>query len=84
MTAWSCEAYGPAGAEYGALCFVAGELGARVCADAAECAGTMAAERRRLFQRINELAAAGDDPTFAELADEFGGPDELLGGSAGQ
>jgi hypothetical protein len=43
---WVCEAYGPEAAEAGALCSVA-DPGQRVCADPADCARTVAAERRR-------------------------------------
>ncbi|HEU4425926.1 MAG TPA: hypothetical protein VFR67_25590 [Pilimelia sp.] len=52
---WACEAYGPDAAEAGALCFVA-DPGQRVCADPQECARTLAAQRRRLFRRIQELS----------------------------
>jgi hypothetical protein len=79
MTEWSCEAYGPDGAEVGALCFVA-EPGQRACADASECARTMAPERQRLFGRMQEMAAAGDE-TGVYLAGEFTSPDQLLGGA---
>jgi hypothetical protein len=71
---------GPDGAEFGARCFVSGELGERVCADLGECRRVMAAERRRVFARIQELAAQGDE-TAAYLAEEFTRPEQLLGGS---
>lgn len=80
MTAFDCEAYGPEAAEAGALCFVPGALGVRVCLTREICTLTMARSRRRLFQRIQELAAAGDE-TAAYLAEEFTGPEQLLGGS---
>ena len=76
---WACEAYGPDGAAVGALCFVSGEPGKRVCADLGECHRVMDAERRRLFQRIQELAASGDE-TAVYLAGEFTRPEQLLGG----
>jgi hypothetical protein len=76
---WPCEAYGPDGLAVGARCFVAGELGRRVCGSAADCAEVMGAERRRVFRRLQELAAAGD-PVAVELAEAFGTPDGLLGG----
>lgn len=76
---WACEAYGPEIADIGAVCFRSGELGKRVCADLAECRAAMAAERRRVFRRINELAAAGN-ADMAHLAEEFTSPEQLLGG----
>jgi hypothetical protein len=80
--AWDCAAYGPEAAEAGALCFVSGELHKRVCADLDECRRVVAAERRRVFRRINELAASGDE-TGIYLAGEFTGPEQLLGGFEG-
>lgn len=77
---FDCQAYGPEGAGFGALCFVAGQPGQRVCADADECARTMAAARKRVFRRISERAAQGDE-VAACLAAEFTSPDQLLGGS---
>lgn len=76
-TAWSCEAYGddPELREIGAMCFRS--AGPRVCQDLAECGGVMAAERRRVFSRIQELAAGGD-PVAVYLAEEFTSPDQLL------
>jgi hypothetical protein len=76
---WDCEAYGPDLRAVGALCFFARELGERVCASPGECRRVMAAERRRVFRRIHELAAQGDD-TAAYLAGEFARPEQLLGG----
>ncbi|MEV4122881.1 hypothetical protein [Micromonospora sp. NPDC049645] len=75
---WECEAYGPGGVDVGALCFVAGDLGDRVCADAAECGARMAPERVRLFERLGELSAV--DPTYAAIADGITSPEQLLGG----
>jgi hypothetical protein len=75
---WACEAYGDEGESFGALCFVAA-AGERSCASLAECREVIAAERQRVFQRINELAANGD-PDAAYLADEFPDPGKLLGG----
>jgi hypothetical protein len=78
---WACEAYGPEAAAAGALCFVA-EPGQRVCADPQECARTLAAERRRVFRRIQELSAtdgaAGEAGAYLETV--FTNPDQLLGG----
>lgn len=79
MTAFDCEAYGPEAAEAGALCFVSGALGVRVCLTREICTLTMARSRRRLFQRIQELAADGDE-TGIYLADQFASPEDLLGG----
>ncbi|WP_431935847.1 hypothetical protein [Micromonospora sp. RP3T] len=76
---WDCEAYGPEGTRIGALCFLAGELGERVCRSPGECAEQAGSERRRVFRRINELAAAGR-ADFVYLVEEFARPDQLLGG----
>jgi hypothetical protein len=73
-----CEAYGPEAAGAGALCF-ASEPGTRACATRDECRRLMAAERRRVFRRISELAACGDD-TAAFLEGEFSSPEQILGG----
>jgi hypothetical protein len=81
--AWVCEAYGPESVEFGALCFRTGELAKRVCADQAECHQVMAAERRRVFRRISERAAAGD-PAMAWLEGEFSSPEQMLGGGQDQ
>lgn len=76
---WSCEAYGQEGNELGALCFIAGDLGRRVCESPKACHAAMTQERQRVFDRINEMAADGD-PTAVYLAGEFGSPEEILGG----
>jgi hypothetical protein len=78
-TDFSCGAYGPEGAEFGALCFVSGVAGTRVCGDQGECRRVMAAERQRVFRRIGELAASGNE-TAAFLEAEFSSPEQLLGG----
>lgn len=79
MTEWACEAYGPESVDVGALCFLAGDLGTRVCADRAVCNTTMTAERQRVFARIQERAAAPDaDDTDRFLAAEFTSPEQLL------
>ena len=80
MTEWDCEAYGPEPAAIGALCFRSGELHKRVCTGPSECHAAMTAERQRVFGRISELAAHGDDPTWADLAETFARPGQLLGG----
>jgi hypothetical protein len=79
VAGWDCEAYGPVGREIGALCFFAAD-GERICDGLDDCRRVMAAERRRVFQRIQELAARGDW-TAAWLAKEFTSPEQLLGGS---
>ena len=79
MSEWDCDAYGPDLREHGALCFVSGELGKRVCDSRDECRETMAAERQRVFRRINELAAHGH-PDMADLAETFTDPQQILGG----
>jgi hypothetical protein len=79
---WDCEAYGPpAEPDVGALCFFAG-LGARECASSAACHSRMTAERQRVYDRIQEQAAAGD-LTAVFLASAFTSPEQLLGGGAG-
>jgi hypothetical protein len=42
----------------------------------------VAGERRRVFRRINELAASGDE-AGGYLAGEFARPEQLLGGFEG-
>jgi hypothetical protein len=78
---WDCEAYGPEAAAHGARCFFA-ELGERVCTSLAGCREAMAAERRRVWSRIQEMAAQGD-PAGEFLAEAFSGPEQLLGGGTG-
>lgn len=68
---WTCTAYGPA---FPGLCFFS-EV--RPCEAEAECAPRMAGERVRVFDRIRELDAAGDDLGHF-LAGEFTHPDQLL------
>lgn len=72
---WHCEAYGPEAAAVGVRCYFESARGA--CALPSECAHNMATERQRVFARINELAAAGDE-TGAYLSGEFTNPDQLL------
>jgi hypothetical protein len=74
---WACEAYGDDGADVGARCFVSGALGVRSCESRQVCAGVMADERRRVYRRMQELAATGD-PVMVDLAAEFTRPDQLL------
>lgn len=80
---WACEAYGPEGLEVGALCFLSPEPGKRVCGSRDECSQTMAAERGRVFRRINELAAGGDEAA-GYLEQQFSRPGQLLGGGEDQ
>ena len=77
---WDCEAYGPEGREFGALCFLAGELHVRVCDSQGECHTVMYAARQNVFRKIQENAAAGN-PTAAYLAEQFTDPSQLLGGA---
>jgi hypothetical protein len=79
VSQWPCEAYGEEGIEHGVLCFIAPELGQRKCDSAGTCHAVMAEERQRVFDRIHELAAAGDEVSQF-LAEEFTSPDMLLGG----
>lgn len=81
-TTWDCDAYGAEGTAMGALCFFAPNLGERVCHTATDCTGRMNAERQRIFERINELAAGGD-PAWTVLAQEITDPAQLLGGGGG-
>ena len=77
--AFVCSAYGPDGRDAGAICFVSGEPGKRVCTSAEQCHEVMTAERQRVWQRIQDGAARGD-PDLAFLAGEFSDPSQLLGG----
>ena len=77
-TTWYCEAYGPELVVVGALCFIA-EPGKRLCADADECHRVMTAQRQRVWQRVNELAAEGD-AVGVDLAEAFPRPEQILGG----
>jgi hypothetical protein len=74
---WDCEAYGSEGTKIGARCFRTGDLGRRVCHTQDECHHVMVGERQRIFRRINELAADGDE-TAAYLAAEFAKPADML------
>lgn len=76
---WDCPAYGLEGKTVGALCFFSAELGSRVCGTQDECHARLDVERRRVFNRIHDLAAAGN-PTAEYLAGEFTDPERLLGG----
>jgi hypothetical protein len=78
--AWDCEAYGPDLPKDLASCFFEK---VRHCDSLAECSARLESERQRMFQRINELAAAGD-PDFAFLEGEFTNPEQLLGGDASE
>jgi hypothetical protein len=80
---WPCAAYDP-GDDAPATdrqiafthCFF--ELSMR-CTAKRQCEANMHSERRLLWRRLNELAAAGDD-TAAEVLSQISGPDDLLGG----
>lgn len=76
---WECEAYGDGAMAVGAWCFRSPAVGQRVCGDREACATFMHGERRRVFQRMQELAAQGE-PTAVELVGLFTSPDQLLGG----
>ncbi len=75
---WDCEAYGPPAREAGTLCFFA-PLGKRECISRAVCSVAIAAERQRVFRRMNEMAAHGDE-AGAFLAETFTNPEQILGG----
>lgn len=78
-TSFPCAAYGEQCREVGALCFFAGDLHRRVCADAQQCSDRLGPERQRLFARFQEMSAHGDE-TGVYLADLFTNPEQLLGG----
>ncbi|MFF2088580.1 hypothetical protein ACFVVM_32755 [Nocardia sp. NPDC058176] len=75
---WPCSAYGADLDETGTMCFVAG-LGERRCAHLDECREVISEEQRRVYRRINELAAHGDD-VWAELSLDITDPTQLLNG----
>lgn len=76
---WLCEAYTPEAHDEGAWCFlVSGSLHTRVCGTADVCSARLTYERQRVFQRINELAAATDCPQMAYLANKITSPLDLL------
>lgn len=75
---WNCEAYGDDGPTVGALCFFA-DVGQRTCTTHAQCRELLVAERQRVWQRMQELAAAGDQ-AGEHLAEEFTHPEQMLGG----
>lgn len=80
---WDCDAYGPGGRDFGALCFMAGGPGERMCPSLAACLETMTAERQRVWERLQNLKQEGH-PFFAGLADMFPSPDTILGGGGGR
>lgn len=79
---WPCEAYGPEGAEFGAICFMSAVPGTRLCKTAEMCGLQMAAQRRDAHARMHALAERGD-PVMQYLASEFPTPDMLLNGLRG-
>lgn len=81
---WWCEAYGPPpddGMDPAAWprCFLETDVVERRCAGPVECAATLAAERRRVFDIIQAGAVEGDE-VARYLAAEFPTPGTLLGG----
>src|SRR5664279_294872 len=75
--AWPCEAYGPEGMAAGFWCFFSGEVSSwRDCGTEAVCHARMTGERVRVFDRLRQLAAAGDDIAIAVLA-EINSPADL-------
>jgi hypothetical protein len=74
---WDCEAYGPEGTKYGALCFRR-EVG-RACATTGECHDLMESERERVWHRLRALRFTGDEFAAAMLVD-IKGPADLLNG----
>ncbi|WP_280396017.1 hypothetical protein [Nocardia brasiliensis] len=75
---WYCEAYGPELAEIGVVCFFV-EARGHACNGSDECGRLMAARRQQLFQRVNELAALGDE-AGTYLAEQITHPEQVLGG----
>jgi hypothetical protein len=77
---WWCEAYGPPPEEAGGMrwprCWLSAREG-RVCSSREACAEVMTGERQRVFRRIQETAAAGDE-AGRFLAETFTNPDQLL------
>lgn len=69
---WYCEAYGPG--DEG--CFVQEAVGGR-CADLRECHRTTQAERQLAFDRIHQMAVAGDEIGIF-LAQTITSPEQLL------
>jgi hypothetical protein len=82
---WVCPAYGPEGAEIGALCFFT-DPGGRMCRTEDACGVFLAMERERLFGVLTERAAAGDVACKTVLEGDGAGlkpitsPEQLLGG----
>jgi hypothetical protein len=74
MRDFQCEAYAP---EPIPDCFF--EAQGR-CQNQLHCHARMNQERKRVYRRISELAAAGDQ-TMAFLLSTINGPDDLLNGS---
>ena len=73
---WACEAYGRSALQYGMLCFFAA-TDARTCATHAQCHAMMNMERERVWRRLHELAAAGDED-WADVLGDLDGPQDLL------
>lgn len=69
---WHCTAYGP---DVPALCFF--EQVSEPCPDLGTCRERMRGERQRVYRRMNELAAHGDQ-VMSDLVDDFASPDALL------
>lgn len=76
---WDCEAYGPEGTGIGVICFFA-DPGRRTCSDPVDCHARMAVERRRVYSRIHDLAADGNE-ACVYLASVFTDPEQILGGA---
>lgn len=75
---WACEAYGPVGLDFGALCFFAGPH-QRECASLVQCSTMLDIERRRLFLQLSWQAEQGDDVAI-EILRDIHCPEQLLGG----
>jgi hypothetical protein len=79
---WDCLAYGPeVRTAVGALCFFSPTPGTRACPTRDTCAQALAAERRRVFDQIHEMAAADPAGIWAHLAAEITDPEQLLRGA---
>lgn len=80
--AWDCEAYGPEAREIAACFFTQGPPH-RLCDSRAMCARMMAAERVRLWTRMQHMSITGTPAQrelWAGVLAEIDGPNDLLGG----
>jgi hypothetical protein len=79
MTQFDCEAYGPNSGLQSDACFMAGDVLLFACHTPHQCAVRMKAERQRIWQAIQRLAAT--DAAWQFLARDVRHPEQILGGS---